>query len=89
MGFDEIKGPADSLLLAGTLKTLEHINDKPQLPSIAPASLAKTLTVCGHDDEEITWMLAEHFGAAARSCVYTRRKLNWRKSCAAWLSTNS
>lgn len=65
MGFDEKGGPASSLLVAGTMKTLEHINDKPEPPAIPPTNLGKTLKACGYPDEDIERMLAEQFGEAA------------------------
>lgn len=61
MGFEEVGGPAAELLVAGSMKSLAHINDKPE-PVVAP-DLAKTLKSCGYSDEEVTRMLAEQFGA--------------------------
>jgi HK97 family phage portal protein len=60
-GFEEVGGPAGSLLVAGTMKTLDHINDKPAAP-IAPADIGKALKSCGYTDEEVTKVLAEQFG---------------------------
>lgn len=58
MGFEEIGGPAGELLVAGTLKPLSNINEKPE-----PVDLAKTLKSLGYRDDEVSAMLAEQFGA--------------------------
>jgi hypothetical protein len=66
-GFEEKKGPAAGLLVAGTMKSLEHINDKPPAPVMpgGPKDIEKSLKACGYSEEEIAEMLPEQFGEAA------------------------
>lgn len=63
-GFEEKGGPAAGLLVSGTMKSLEHINDKPPAPvAIPPKDIGKSLKALGYTDEEVTGILAEQFGA--------------------------
>ncbi len=65
MGFEEVGGPAAGLLVSGSLKSLEHINDKPDPVAVAPQDLGKSLKAIGYSDEEVNRILAEQFGEAA------------------------
>lgn len=60
-GFQEMGGTAAQLLVAGSMKALDRINDKPVAP-VAP-DIGKSLKALGYTDEEVTGILAEQFGA--------------------------
>jgi phage portal protein BeeE len=66
-GFEEMGGPAAGLLVSGSMKSLDHINDKPEPVATSPADIAKNLgkalKACGYSDAEIDEMLPEQFGA--------------------------
>lgn len=59
-GFEEMGGAAAQLLVAGTMKALDRINDKPD--PVTPADIGKGLKALGYTDDEVKAMLAEQFG---------------------------